>query len=184
MARWPHKKLGHQEIGGRVVNVLGWASGEDTAGNLVPLPVFEELEKPAVRFPLPEDVGPREWGTEMLLLLAPQKYTLKLITMKAGAKGGLQYHRLKDEGGIMMKGSMRVRYDDGAGTLVERLCRRGDVFHFPAGAVHQSEAVTACSYIEVSTPHFNDRVHVEGKYGIEEEAGGLPSTEPWQVELR
>jgi quercetin dioxygenase-like cupin family protein len=184
MARWPHKKLGHQEIGGRVVNVLGWASGEDTAGNLVPLPVFEELEKPAVRFPLPEDVGPREWGTEMLLLLAPQKYTLKLITMKAGAKGGLQYHRLKDEGGIMMKGSMRVRYDDGAGNLVERLCRRGDVFHFPAGAVHQSEAVTACSYIEVSTPHFNDRVHVEGKYGIEEEAGGLPSTEPWQVELR
>jgi quercetin dioxygenase-like cupin family protein len=109
---------------------------------------------------------------------------MKLITMKPGAKGGLQFHRLKDEGGIMMKGSMRVRYDDGSGTLVERLCRRGDVFHFPAGSVHQAEAVTACSYIEVSTPHFNDRVHVEDKYGIEKEDGGLPSTTLEEVELR
>ena len=135
-------------------------------------------------FPQPKSVGPREWGEEVLLLLAPQKYTMKLITMKSGAKGGLQYHRLKDEGGIMMKGSMRVRYDDGSGTLVERLCRRGDVFHFPAGSVHQAEAVTACSYIEVSTPHFNDRVHVEDKYGIEHEDGGLPSTSLEEVELR
>ena len=138
----------------------------------------------SVEFPQPEDVGPREWGTETLLLLAPQKYTLKLITMKQGAKGGLQYHRLKDEGGIMMKGSMIVRFDDGAGNLTERLCRRGDVFHFPPGAVHQAEALTACSYIEVSTPHFNDRVHVEDKYGLKDEAGGLPSTKLEQVELR
>jgi quercetin dioxygenase-like cupin family protein len=135
-------------------------------------------------FPQPEAVGPREWGEEILLLLAPQKYTMKLITMKSGAKGGLQFHRLKDEGGIMMKGSMRVRYDDGSGTLAERICRRGDVFHFPAGSVHQAEAVTACSYIEVSTPHFNDRVHVEDKYGIEHEDGGLPSTSLEEVELR
>jgi quercetin dioxygenase-like cupin family protein len=135
-------------------------------------------------FPRAEAVGPREWGEEILLLLAPQKYTLKLITMKSGAKGGLQFHRLKDEGGIMMKGSMRVRYDDGSGTLVERICRRGDVFHFPTGSVHQAEALTACSYIEVSTPHFNDRVHVEDKYGIEHEDGGLPSTSLEEVELR
>jgi quercetin dioxygenase-like cupin family protein len=135
-------------------------------------------------FPQAEAVGPREWGEEILLLLAPKKYTLKLITMKSGAKGGLQFHRLKDEGGIMMKGSMRVRYDDGSGTLVERICRRGDVFHFPTGSVHQAEALTACSYIEVSTPHFNDRVHVEDKYGIEHEDGGLPSTSLEEVELR
>ena len=140
--------------------------------------------KSTVEFPTPEDLGEREWGTETLLILSPQKYTLKLITMKAGAKGGLQYHRLKDEGGIMMKGSMRVIYDDGSRNLVSRVCRRGDVFHIPAGATHQAEALTACSYIEVSTPHFNDRVHVESKYGIDEEAGGLPSTSLEQVEIR
>src|SRR6188508_3098057 len=138
----------------------------------------------SARFPEPQDVGPRDWGTETLLLLAPKLYSLKLITMKPGSKGGLQKHHLKDEGGIMMKGSMRVTYDDGNGVLVERICRRGDVFHFPAGAVHQAEAVTACSYIEVSTPHFNDRQHVEHEYGIEHEDGGLPSTSLEEVELR
>jgi hypothetical protein len=50
--------------------------------------------------------------------------------------------------------------------------------------VHQAEAMTDCAYYEVSTPHFNDRVHVEHEYGIEEEAGGLPSTELYEVEMR
>ena len=138
----------------------------------------------SAQFPDPEEVGPREWGTEMLLLHAPQKYTMKLITMAKDAKGGLQYHRLKDEGGVMLNGSMEIVYDDGTGSLVSRMVRRGDVFHFPALAVHQAIAHTDCSYIEVSTPHFNDRVHVERLYGIEEEAGGLPTTTLEQVEVR
>jgi quercetin dioxygenase-like cupin family protein len=137
-----------------------------------------------VTFPSPKEVGPRDWGTEMLLLHAPEKYTMKMITMEKGRMGGLQYHRLKDEGGLMISGSMEVRYDDGKGELISRVVGRGDTFHFPAGAVHQSIAHTDCCYIEVSTPHFNDRVHVENLYGIEEEAGGLPSTEPWEVEVR
>jgi mannose-6-phosphate isomerase-like protein (cupin superfamily) len=141
------------------------------------------MVKSTARFPRPESLGPREWGTETLLLLAPEKYTLKLITMKRGAKGGLQYHRLKDEGGVMTKGTMLIRYDDG-GKLVENTVRAGEVFHFPTGCVHQAEAITSCAYIEVSTPHFNDRVHVEADYGIEKEAGGLPSTRLEEIEVR
>ena len=136
------------------------------------------------QFPQPESVGPREWGDELLLALAPKQWTLKLISMREGAKGGLQYHRLKDEGGVMTSGEMLVRYDDGSGRLVERVLRVGDAFRFPPGAVHQAEALTHCSYVEVSSPHFNDRVHVESDYGIEKEAGGLPSTELEDVELR
>lgn len=130
-----------------------------------------------VTFPSPKSVDAREWGHETLLLHVAEKYTMKLITMHKGKKGGLQYHHKKDEGGIMTAGHMLVRYDDGKGELIERVCQGGDVFHFPPGAVHQSEALTDCAYIEVSTPHFNDRVHVEHDYGIAEEAGGLPSTE-------
>jgi mannose-6-phosphate isomerase-like protein (cupin superfamily) len=135
-------------------------------------------------FPEPQDVGLRQWGREVLLLLAPEKYSLKRIEMNKGAKGGLQYHHLKDEGGVMLCGRMLVRYDNGDGTLGSRIVLAGDVFHFPPGAVHQAEALTDCSYIEVSTPHFNDRVHVEGKYGMEKEEGGLPSTKLEEVELR
>lgn len=140
--------------------------------------------KSTARFPSPESVGEREWGEEIILAHAPKKYTMKLITMAQGKKGGLQYHRQKDEAGVMMRGAMLIRYDDGTGSLVERTVRRGDVFHFPTGCVHQAEAITDCSYIEVSTPHFNDRVHVEKDYGIAEESGGLPSTELSDIELR
>lgn len=136
------------------------------------------------RFPTPELVGPRKWGHETLLVLAPKKYTMKLITMYAGAEGGLQYHRKKDEAGIMTFGEMVVTYDDGTGNLVERKLKLGDTFHFPAGCVHKAKAITECAYIECSTPHFNDRVHVEKDYGLEKEAGGLPSTELSEIEVR
>jgi hypothetical protein len=103
--------------------------------------------------------------------------------MKAGSCGGLQYHRLKDEGGYMLYGLMVVRYEDPEepGELIETLLGPGQAFRFPAGAVHQSEAWTDCEYIEASTPHFNDRVHVEHKFGLPNEDGGLPSTELSEV---
>ncbi len=137
-----------------------------------------------VSFPDPTEVGPRDWGTEMMLLHVPEKYMMKMITMAKGAKGGLQYHRVKDEGGLMISGSMEIRYDGGEGKLISRIVRRGDVFHFPPGADHQAIAHTDVCYIEVSNPVFNDRVHVEDKYGIKKEEGGLPSTKPWEIELR
>ena len=128
------------------------------------------------QFPTPVDVGPREWGKEVLLYTSPGNYTFKRIEMNAGAKGGLQYHHKKDEGGIVLEGEMVVVYDDGSGSLRERAVGPGNVFHFPQGCVHQSVAITDVTYIEVSTPFFNDRVHVEKEYGLATEAGGLPST--------
>lgn len=151
------------------------------------------MEKPlcgrrCAEFPSPESVGPREWGEEILLLEAPGLYTMKMITMAKDAKGGLQYHRIKDEGGLMISGKMEIVYEvqkaDGEYLKVSRVVNRGDSFHFPAGSVHQAIALTDCCYIEVSNPVFNDRVHVEEFYGIEGEAGGLPSTKPWEIELR
>jgi quercetin dioxygenase-like cupin family protein len=136
-----------------------------------------------VSFPTPEDMGSREWGHETLLLHAKQKYIMKLITMRKGKKGGYQYHRLKDEGGIVTAGEMLVRYKIGDEKL-ERKVTVGDVFHFPPGARHQIEALTNCSYIEVSNPVFNDRVHAEHEFGIEKEEGGLPSTTLDEIEVR
>ena len=37
--------------------------------------------------------------------------------MKAGNKGGLQYHRLKDECGILLEGKMVIRFDNGNGEI-------------------------------------------------------------------
>ena len=126
-------------------------------------------------FPKSEDMGARTWGNEVLLVLVPGKYTVQRLEVRAGEKGGLQYHHLKDEVGVMISGEMIVRIDDGSGKLIDRIVGPGDVMHFAPGLVHQTEAITDVVYIEASTPHFNDRVRVEAEYGLELEEG-LPST--------
>lgn len=136
-----------------------------------------------VRFIDPIDVGPRPWGREILLALVPGLYSLKRLEINAGSKGGLQYHHKKNECGYLLEGTLIVRYDDGEGNLVEKVLKPGACFHFPPGAPHQEEAVTDCVIIEASTPHFNDRVRVEERYGLP--AGeGLPSTTMEEVEER
>ena len=138
---------------------------------------------PTVEFLDSEDLGDREWGTERLLALVSGKYSLKLLHIEAGKKGGLQFHHKKDECGYVISGTLIVRYDDGTGRLSQREIGPGSVFHFPPGAVHQEEAVTDCVIIEASTPHFNDRVRVGERYGLKVD-GGLPSVAIEDVETR
>ena len=126
-------------------------------------------------FPTPQDLGERTWGIETLLALVPGKYSVKRLEVRAGEKGGLQYHHLKDEVGVIISGTMIVRTENGSGILEEKIVGPGDVLHFYPGLVHQTEAITDVVYIEASTPHFNDRVRVEDRFGMAMDPG-LPST--------
>ncbi len=134
-------------------------------------------------FPKPQSVGERPWGTEDLLALVSKQFSVKRLTVKAGSKGGLQYHRLKDEVAILISGKMLIRYDLGNKVLHEKIIEAGDVVHFPPGLIHQEEAITDCELIEASSPHFNDRVRVEEIYGFGEPKG-LPSTHIDDIEIR
>ena len=142
------------------------------------------MSKPAVRFVEPESVGEREWGEEILLVLAPGKYTGKMLKIKAGAGGGLQFHRLKDETSYVLQGEYEFTYDDGSGKLVKVVCGPGSCVQIPPGAVHQGIALTDCVIIEFSTPHFNDRVNVSEEYGLLPSAGSLPTTTRDEIECR
>lgn len=136
-----------------------------------------------VIFPKITNVGKRDWGKEDLLVLIPKKISLKLLELKKGKKGGLQYHHKKDECGFIISGKLLVRYDNGKGKLVKKILKKGQAFHFPPGAVHQEQALTNVKIIEASTPYFNDRVRVEKKYNLKPEKG-LPSTKKRDVILR
>lgn len=143
--------------------------------------MIDNSENSKVSFPQPKDMGFRDWGEETLLVLVPSKFSLKKLFIKAGAKGGLQYHHKKNECGYLVSGQMIIRFDEGNGILKERIINAGDSFHFPPSAVHQEEAITDCIIIEASTPHFNDRVRVEENYGMLI-SKGLPSTNIDEVE--
>ena len=118
-------------------------------------------------FPKSKSVGKRPWGKEILLALIPKKISLKLLIIKKDQKGGLQYHHKKNECGYLLKGKLLIRYDNGKGKLTKRILKQGECFHFPPSLVHQEEALSDCKIIEASTPHFNDRVRVEKKYGFD-----------------
>jgi len=132
-------------------------------------------------FPTEQSLGDRDWGEEVLLALVKGKFSVKRIVMNQGGKGGLQYHRLKDEVGVMIEGQMIVRFATQNGELIEKIVGPGDVVHFSPGLVHQTEAVTRVVYIEASSPHFNDRVRVEEEFGMKAEPG-LPTTELDEIE--
>jgi len=134
-------------------------------------------------FPASESIGSRHWGEEVLLVLSPGKYTMKKLTTRAGEKGGLQYHRLKDEANYIVSGQLLLRYEDEHGVLQERLVGPDEWFHLPAGCVHQEEAITDVVRIEVSTPFFNDRVRVEEAFG-KSVTWGLPTTDESDIEFR
>lgn len=123
----------------------------------------------------------RPWGQEILLGHAKGKYTLKMLKMKAGTKGGFQKHRVKDETGYLLSGSLMLRYDKGDGKVTEVKMNPGQSIHIPPGAVHQEEALTDCVLFEASTPVFDDRVRMEEKYGLRPE-GGLPTTRKPRIE--
>jgi mannose-1-phosphate guanylyltransferase len=140
-------------------------------------------KRPTAQFPEAQSVGPREWGEETLLVLASGKYSMKKLFIKAGKYGGLQYHRQKDEASYIVEGRMILRYEDEHGKLVDKEVGPGDWFHFPNGCIHQEIAITDVLRIEVSTPHFNDRVRVEDLFGISDTAG-LRTTDLSEIEIR
>ena len=116
----------------------------------------------------------RDWGEEIFVAETPH-YLGKVLKMRASTKGGLQYHVEKDETQYLLSGRARVRFDNGAGVLVERDMSPGESYRIPPGAVHQFEAITDCVILETSTPHYDDRVRCEARYGLPE-SGGLPTT--------
>lgn len=110
----------------------------------------------------PVDLGPKSWGTETLVAHIPDVCTGKILVMKAGASGPLQYHRTKHESFHLVSGLAQVRTRNADGVLVTLLMKPGETYRVPPGTVHQVAAIRESIFFEVSNPVFDDRVAVEG----------------------
>ena len=58
-------------------------------------------------FPKKKLVGKRNWGREYLLVLIPKILSFKLLEIKKGKLGGLQYHHKKKELGYINYGEIK-----------------------------------------------------------------------------
>ena len=122
----------------------------------------------------------REWGEESTLILASDKYMVRKLSMKKGTAGGLQMHHFKDESSYILSGSLRVFYELD-GEIHEQLFKADEYFRFPTGFIHKVEALEDSVILEITTPHLNDRVRLDEKYGFDPSCCSLPSTDQNQV---
>ena len=116
----------------------------------------------------PHGVSPpktlKPWGYE-ILWAHTDRYVGKILHIEAGHVLSLQYHNLKHESIFVLRGRMIFRYRNDEGTLAEREMREGDAQQVPTGLVHQFEALETCDVLEASTPHLDDVVRLQDRYG-------------------
>ena len=75
--------------------------------------------KPVIEPFIPYEIPGKPWGTE-LVIVETKDYLVKLLTMKAGHRGGLQYHERKDEAFYLLRGIAQVLYENEAGQLQKK----------------------------------------------------------------
>ena len=105
----------------------------------------------------------KPWGHETIWAHT-DRYVGKVLHIKAGHALSVQYHNRKDETIHLLSGEMIYRVKEGD-QLRDMKLKTGESFRNEPGCIHQMEAVTDCDVLEVSTPHLDDVVRLQDKYG-------------------
>ena len=108
----------------------------------------------------------KPWGWELVWAEA-DAYVGKLLFVRAGESLSLQYHEAKDESWLVQEGRARLELGGVGGELVETEIGPGDAFRFRPRTVHRVTAIEDTLVVEVSTPHLDDVVRLEDRYGRE-----------------
>lgn len=106
----------------------------------------------------------KPWGWELVWAEA-DAYVGKLLFVRAGESLSLQYHQVKDESWLVQEGRARLELGEVGGALEATEIGPGDAFRFRPGTVHRVTALADLLVVEVSTPHLDDVVRLEDRYG-------------------
>jgi mannose-6-phosphate isomerase len=111
----------------------------------------------------------KPWGYELIWAYGDQ-YVGKTLFVRADESLSLQFHRVKDESWFVLSGRAMVEVGAlGKAVLSKEVVNAGAAFHFPPGTVHRVRALEDTTILEVSTPHLEDVVRLEDRYGRAEE---------------
>jgi len=114
----------------------------------------------------------KPWGHELIWAHTDQ-YVGKILHVNPGQALSLQYHEVKDETIFLLSGEMRFFSGPSVEGLEEVPLRAGEAFRVKPGTLHRMEAITECDILEASTPHLDDVVRVQDRYG--RIPGGFPA---------
>jgi mannose-6-phosphate isomerase-like protein (cupin superfamily) len=109
----------------------------------------------------------KPWGYELIWALT-DVYCGKVLFVRAGHALSLQFHREKDESWLVQSGKAKLELGRaGEAVLSEEVVGPGAAFHYQPGTVHRVTAIEDTTILEVSTPHLDDVVRLEDRYGRE-----------------
>jgi mannose-6-phosphate isomerase-like protein (cupin superfamily) len=109
----------------------------------------------------------KPWGWE-LIWAETEHYVGKLLFVRAGESLSLQFHREKDESWLVREGRAKVELAQaGEAVTSAEIVASGAAFRFRPGTVHRVTGVEDTLILEVSTPHLDDVVRLEDRYGRE-----------------
>ena len=106
----------------------------------------------------------KPWGYELIWAQTDQ-YVGKVLHVNAGESLSLQYHEIKDETIFLFFGEMRFWVGSSLESLEEVRLERGEAFRVLPGTLHRMQAISDCDIMEASTPHLDDVVRIEDRYG-------------------
>jgi mannose-6-phosphate isomerase len=109
----------------------------------------------------------KPWGYELIWAQA-DTYVGKVLFVKAGESLSLQFHKEKDESWLVYSGRAKLELGSvGEPMLKQEVIAEGAAFRFRPGTVHRVTALEDTTILEVSTPHLNDVVRLDDRYGRE-----------------
>ena len=113
--------------------------------------------------PKPQQVE-KPWGYEVWWAQT-DAYAGKLLHVRAGHRLSLQFHREKDESSYVLSGRLLLIRGSSAESLRQEEIGPGFAWRVEPGTVHSIEAIEDSEVLEVSTPHLDDVVRLEDRYG-------------------
>lgn len=106
----------------------------------------------------------KPWGYEIRWAVT-DLYLGKVLHINAGEALSLQYHERKDESMLLVSGLLELELEGEDGLMRVHRLRPGDTVRIPPGRRHRPVAIEECEIFEVSTPHVDDVVRLEDRYG-------------------
>ena len=119
------------------------------------------------RFAFEPERVEKPWGWELIWANA-EEYVGKLLFIRAGHALSKQFHNVKDESWYFHEGRAQLELN-APGEAVEKteVVGPGAAFRLEPGTVHKLTALEDTLVSEVSTPHLDDIVRLEDRYGRE-----------------
>jgi len=110
----------------------------------------------------------KPWGYE-LIWAHTDRYVGKILHVTKGEALSLQMHQVKDETMYVLTGRVRIEVGAATDQLEQIELGPGQAIRFPPGTVHRLEAMEDADVLEASTPHLDDLVRLEDRYGRTQE---------------